>query len=346
MSWIQALISAFLFGISTPLSKLLLREFHPFLLASLFYLGAAVILLPASIYYQIRIPIRHVSKSDLFNLGGSLFLGGMIGPVLLLYGLKYTDATNASLLLNLETPATTILALWLFKENISRQSAFANLGIVIAGVILSFQGTMYPGIGGILIGLACIAWGLDNNHTASIHSIDAVRSTFLKGVTFGSVNFLIATQLLNTWPSFKAIVLALLIGAFSYGISIVLYITAARKMGAARSQMVFASAPFFGVAISQLYLGEHLQIYQILSTAILVSMLIILFIEKHVHVHEHAAINHSHRHTHQGAHHNHVHAEDLPDSRMPHIHFHTHERLFHRHVHLPDLHHRHDHLKR
>jgi len=343
MTWIQALFAAMLFGISTPLSKQLLLEFHPFLLASLFYLGAALVLLPAGIFYQIKSPLRQISKSDVLNLAGSLFFGGMVGPVLLLYGLKHTAATNASLLLNLETPATTILAVWIFKENISRNETLANIGIVLAGAILTFRGTTYPGMGGILIALACVAWGLDNNHTASIHSIDAVRCTFLKGVTVGSVNFLIATQFMKSWPSFGAIGSALLIGAFCYGFSIVLYINAARRLGASRSQVVFASAPFFGVAVSQIYLGEQFQFYQVLSTLLLMTMLLVLFTEKHAHAHEHSPIGHIHRHRHDDLHHNGHHAAESEIPQIPHTHYHTHERLFHRHLHLPDLHHRHDH---
>jgi len=343
MSWIQALFAAMLFGISTPLSKQLLMEFHPFLLASLFYLGAALVLLPPGIYYQFKSPMRQISKSDILNLAGSLFFGGMVGPVLLLYGLKLTAATNASLLLNLETPATTLLAVWIFKENIGRITTVANIGIVAAGAILTFQGTIYPGMGGILIALACIAWGLDNNHTASIHSIDAVRCTFLKGITFGSVNFLIATRFVKGWPSFDAIGWALLIGAFCYGLSIVLYINAARRLGASRSQMVFASAPFFGVAASQFYLGEQFQFYQLLSMLLLIAMLLVLFTEKHTHVHEHSPMGHTHRHRHDDLHHDGHHAAESAIPQKAHIHFHTHERLVHRHLHLPDLHHRHDH---
>ena len=341
MSWLQALAAALLFGASTPLSKQLLQQVHPFLLAALFYLGAALILLPSAVYNQAKAPLRQVSRSDMLHLIGSLFFGGMVGPVLLLYGLKYTAATSAALLLNLETPATAILAFWLFRENISRTAAIANVGIVAAGVILSFQGGPAPGIGGILIALACVAWGLDNNYTASIIGIDAVRTTFLKGLTFGSLNLLIAAALVKTWPSARTIVIALAVGAVSYGISIVLYIASARKLGAARSQMAFAAAPFFGVAVSQVYLGEPFHFYQLISTAILVVMLALLFAETHRHYHEHLPVYHSHPHRHDDGHHDHDSADVPPE--VEHSHGHTHQRLYHRHAHMPDPHHRHDH---
>ena len=341
MSWLKALLAALLFGASTPLSKQLLNQVHPFLLAALFYLGAALILLPTAVYYQVKTPVRNISRSDFFHLTGSLFFGGMVGPVLLLYGIKYSTATSASLLLNLETPATAILAYWLFKENISRRAAAANIGIVLAGAVLSFQGEMVPGIGGLLIALACVAWGLDNNYTASILGIDAVRTTFLKGLVFGSVNLLIAATIVKTWPSAPIILIALAIGAFSYGISIVLYISSARKLGAARSQMAFAAAPFFGVAVSQIYLGESFYFYQLFSTALLVAMLAFLFAETHHHLHEHPAAHHTHPHRHDDGHHDHGKPHAPVDGE--HSHGHAHERLYHRHSHMPDPHHRHDH---
>ena len=341
MSWLNALAAALLFGASTPLSKQLLQQIHPFLLASLFYLGAALILLPTAVYYQVKSPVRNISRPDAFHLLGSLFFGGMVGPVLLLYGLKYTAATTAALLLNLETPATAILAYWLFRENISRQAATANIGIVAAGAILSFQGGSLPGVGGVLIALACVAWGLDNNYTASILGIDAVRTTFLKGLIFGSINLLIAATIAPAWPTPKTVFIALAIGAFSYGISIVLYINSARKLGAARSQMAFAAAPFFGVAVSQVYLGEPFHLYQLVSTVILVAMLALLFTERHLHFHEHPPVHHEHPHRHDDDHHDHP-AFRAVDERE-HSHGHTHQRLYHRHKHMPDPHHRHKH---
>ncbi|MBW1960926.1 MAG: EamA family transporter [Deltaproteobacteria bacterium] len=341
MPWLIAFISAFLFGIATPFSKALLNEVHPFLLAALFYLGAALILLPKTVNLHVRSPIPKLTASDLWNLLGSLFFGGMVGPVLLLFGLRMTPATNASLLLNLETPATAMLAYLFFKENIGRRTAISNLGIVLAGVLLTFEGTSVPGWGGVFIALACIAWGLDNNHTASIHNIDPVRCTFLKGITFGTVNLLIAWRIIPVWPSWERCGFALIIGAFSYGISIVLYIYSARELGAARSQMIFTSAPFFGVIVSQLYLAEPFFIYQLIAALLMIGMFVILFKEKHSHIHRHAVLEHVHRHSHTDEHHQHLH-EKRDEADGTHSHIHTHDPIIHGHSHHPDLHHRHE----
>jgi drug/metabolite transporter (DMT)-like permease len=304
-------------------------------------LGAAIILLPKSISLQIHSPIEKLSRSDVLNLWGSLFFGGMVGPVFLLYGLRHTQATSGSLLLNLETPATALLAYWFFKENIGRRVAVSNMGIVFAGVILTFEGTTFPGLGGVLIALACIAWGLDNNHTASIHNIDPVRCTFLKGITFGTANLIIASQWISTWPTWRIIFFALLIGAFSYGVSIVLYIYSARELGAARSQMIFASAPLWGVIGSQLYLREQFHFFQLIAASLMIGMFIILFTEKHSHIHRHTAIEHVHRHGHGKDHHKHAHEKEASQNEG-HTHPHAHVPKTHGHPHHPDLHHRHD----
>lgn len=341
MAWLIGFFSAFLFGIATPFSKALLDQANPFLLAGLFYMGAAMILLPRAASLQRQSPIRKLSKPDALNLLGSLFFGGMAGPVCLLFGLKYMEATSASLLLNLETPATALIAYRFFKENIGRRVTLSNLGIVFAGIILAFQGTRFQGAGAILIALACVAWGLDNNHTASIHDLDPVRCTFLKGVSFGSVNLMIAGLLSSALPSVETILFALLIGAFSYGVSIVLYIYSARELGAARSQMVFASAPFFGVLVSQIYLGERFYLYQAAAAAIMVGMFVLLFTEKHSHLHRHRYLEHMHRHHHEDGHHNHSHEGEAVNGT--HSHRHIHEAESHAHPHRPDIHHRHRH---
>ena len=342
-SWAKALVSAILFGVSTPLSKLLLDQMPPFLLASLFYLGTAAVLLPASVSLQIKSPVRHLSGSDQLNLWGSLFFGGMVGPVLLLYGLRLASATDTAILLNLETPATAALAFLFFKEHISPKALIANLGILLAGIVLTFQGAPEFGIGALLIAGACLAWGLDNNHTASIHSVDAIRCTFLKGAVFGTVNLGIAFWLVASFPPWQLVLTALLVGAFSYGVSIVLYISAARQLGAARSQMVFASAPFFGVAVAQILLGERMGAFQIFSAVIMIAMLILLYLERHDHLHRHSPMRHDHPHTHDDGHHQHHHAGKMASQNGVHSHEHTHPYLRHRHMHLPDVHHRHDH---
>jgi hypothetical protein len=138
-----------------------------------------------------------------------------------------------------------------------------------------------------------------------------------------------------------AVVSALLIGVLSYGASIVLYIRAAQMLGATRAQIAFASAPFFGVALSVAFLGEGLRIEHGVSAGLFAAAIVLLMFERHVHRHSHKAMRHEHAHRHDDGHHLHEHP-GMPAATR-HSHAHEHEPMVHAHPHWPDLHHRHHH---
>jgi len=183
--------------------------------------------------------------------------------------------------------------------------------------------------------------GLDNHFTSLIDGITPSQSTFWKGLVAGSVNLLIGL-LLHSYDASAAVTLgALVIGIFSYGASITLYITAAQGMGATRAQMFFASAPFFGVALSALVLGETISTIQLVAAGLLAVSLTALFRDRHHHKHEHDEMEHEHVHRHDDDHHDHTHPNLAPGTR--HSHWHEHNAVEHAHPHWPDLHHRHRH---
>jgi drug/metabolite transporter (DMT)-like permease len=162
--FIQALMSAMLFGIATPFSKTLLGGLQANQLAGLLYLGAAVCLLP-------QVLRRLLSGETVFprdgrnlrNLLGAVLFGGIAGPVLLLVGLKHALAVSVSMWLNLEAVATAVLAFLLFHEHLGRWTWLGNAGVVVAGVLLNFGQGWSGWLGLACVGGAAIAWGLDNN---------------------------------------------------------------------------------------------------------------------------------------------------------------------------------------
>jgi len=118
-----AIGSALLFGLSTPCAKLLVGEMSPLLLARLLYAGSGLglgvlrLLMPASAH---EAPI---TRADLPWLAGAVVAGGLLGPVLLLWGLRSTSSSATSLLLNLEGVFTALLAWFVFRENFDRRIA-------------------------------------------------------------------------------------------------------------------------------------------------------------------------------------------------------------------------------
>ena len=340
---IAGLASAFLFGAATPASKALLGGIQPQALAGLLYLGAAMGVLPLIVRERtFRWPWR-AGRSTLLLLTGAILLGGIIGPLLLLLGLRLASAGSVSLWLNLEFVTTVILGHFVFREHLAPRGWIAASGTLLAAVILA------GGAGGggvlpvILIAAGCLCWGFDNHFTALIDGISPAQTTFCKGLVAGAFNLFMGSAVAGDAVRPAAVLLALLVGAVSYGISITLYVTAAQGLGATRSQMVFSAAPFFGLLLSVTVLGEAFTSAQVMATVIMAISLLILFSEKHAHLHRHDFVSHQHLHSHDGAHHNHAHEE--PEAAAGHIHRHEHTPQEHDHKHLPDLHHRHGHAE-
>ena len=217
----------------------------------------------------------------------------------------------------------------------------AALGTLIAAGLLAGSAGNIGMLGALLVALACLCWGCDNHFTALIDGITPAQTTFWKGLVAGAFNLIVGAFLAGGFGSLKIILFALAVGAVSYGVSVSLYITAAQGLGATRSQMIFSTAPFFGILLSVTLLGEPFTRIQALAAVIIMASLAVLFSEKHHHVHRHDAIFHQHGHRHPDDHHDHAH-DDLPDARN-HVHRHGHDAIEHDHTHWPDLHHRHRH---
>ncbi len=338
------LLSAVLFGASTPLAKLLLGTVDPWMMAGLLYLGAGVGLglmkaghrlagQPAS-----EAPLQ---RADLPWLALVILAGGVLGPLLLMLGLSRTDAASASLLLNLESLATLAIAWVAFHENVDRR-LLVGAGAILAGaLVLSWQGGGQWGWGAPLIAGACLCWGIDNNLTRKLSAADPVQIALLKGVVAGSVNLGLALASGAHLPAPALLAAVLAVGFLGYGVSLVLFVLGLRHLGAARTGAYFALAPFVGALLAVGLLGEPLTVRLLLAGGLMAIGLWLHLTEQHEHDHDHLPLAHAHRHRHD-AHHQHAHGpDDAPGE--PHSHWHVHKPLRHRHPHYPDLHHRHRH---
>ena len=340
VSILLALCSAALFGAATPASKLLLNDLTPLQLAGLLYLGAALAMLTVA---RLRRDAQAIpaDRANRWRLAGAVVAGGMLAPVLVLFGLRLASATEVSLLLNLEMAATAVLGATLFHEPLGRRGWLGVVGVIAAGALLS-GGAGWPGAAAaLLVAAACACWGLDNHLTALIDGMTPTRSTLWKGAVAGSVNLALGLTLAPFAASTSALAAALAVGALSYGASIALYIRAAQQLGAVRAQALFAAAPFLGAGLSYALLGEPLDPPTLAAAALLAGSVGLVFSAAHAHLHHHGATEHVHGHRHDDDHHLHTHP-GLPPSTN-HTHPHSHGPLVHAHPHWPDLHHRHEH---
>jgi drug/metabolite transporter (DMT)-like permease len=334
-----ALGAALLFGAGTPAAKLLLGPLDPWLLAGLLYLGSGLGLALWRLFRKTE--KARLAAHEVKWLAGAIAAGGMIAPVLLMWGLSRMPASGSALLLNAEGVLTALLAWFVFHENFDRRIA-TGMGLIVLGtVVLSWPqdasfGAALPALA--IIG-ACLGWAIDNNLTRKVALADATFIAMVKGLSAGAVNVTIAVLLGTALPQLPAALAAGLVGFLSYGVSLVLFVVALRHLGTARTGAYFSTAPFAGALLAIPMLGESLSL-QLAAAALLMGAGVWLHLtEHHEHEHTHEVLEHEHEHVHD-EHHQHQH--DGPVSE-PHIHWHRHGPLTHTHAHYPDAHHRHTH---
>jgi drug/metabolite transporter (DMT)-like permease len=336
--------AAALFGASTPLAKALGLNLSPILLAGLLYLGSGLGLTLLRLIRDHGWQPSGLKSSEWPWLIGAIAFGGVLGPVALMFGLTLTSGSTASLMLNLESVLTAVLAWVVFKENADRRIVAGMLAIVAGGLLLAWpQGSAQSQswIGPLAVALACVCWAIDNNLTRKVSASDSVFIAGIKGLTAGLVNCALALALGAKLPHIAVLGPTLIVGFLGYGISLVLFILALRGLGTARTGAYFSTAPFLGAAIAIVLFGEPVTL-TFWGASLLMGLGVWIHLkERHAHEHQHLALLHSHRHVHD-EHHQHEHAFQW-DGVEPHTHEHQHTPIRHSHPHFPDIHHRHKH---
>jgi len=337
---VSGLAAAVLFGLSTPIAKLLLPGSGPFTLAGLLYLGSGLGLL---VLAPLRGSIREapLGREDAAPLLGVVIAGGVVAPLLLMVGLARLPGSTVSLLLNLEAPFTIALAVLVFGESLAPQEALGAAAIVLGGAVLGLPGPLggFKALGVLAVAAACLGWALDNNLSQRLALRDPVAVVRVKALAAGAVNVVLGRALGERIPGGPALLGALLTGLLGYGMSIVLHLRAMREVGAARQAAFFATAPFAGAVAAVPLLGEHVSLRDVGAAAAMAIGVAVMVRARHGHLHAHAPLEHEHAHVHD-EHHRHEHAAGVSE---PHSHPHRHAPLVHDHPHLPDAHHRHAH---
>ena len=344
LSIVYALCAAALFGASTPLAKHFGLGLSPILLAGLLYLGSGLGLGMVRLIRDRGWQHSGLTPHEWPWLLGAILFGGILGPVALMYGLTRTAAATASLMLNLESVLTAVIAWLVFRENADRRIVLGMIAIVLGGVVLSWSdgaGASHDWTGPLAVALACLCWGIDNNLTRKVSASDAVFIAGIKGLIAGLVNTGLAVYLGAQWPATAQLMPILLVGFLGYGISLVLFVLALRGLGSARTGAYFSTAPFLGAALAVLAMGESVSIAFWVASALMAVGVWLHLTERHAHEHQHEATEHGHWHVHD-EHHQHEHAFDW-DPNEPHSHVHVHSPIKHSHAHFPDVHHRHRH---
>lgn len=256
----MAILAALFYALNAPLSKVLLGDVPPGMMASLLYLGAGVGMLLLTPVRRLAglAPQEHLGKRDLPYTIGMIVLD-VAAPVLLMYGLRLTSPANASLLNNFEIVATSVIALVIFRERISRRLWLGILTVMAASALLSLEdmSSLSFSTGSLMVLGACVCWGFENNCTRMMSHADPLEIVVIKGLGSGAGAMLVALMSRESLPAWGLIPLVMLLGFVSYGLSVYFYVYAQRSLGAAKTSAYDAIAPFAGVAISFLIFREN-----------------------------------------------------------------------------------------
>lgn len=329
-----AVLAAALYAINVPVSKLLLVHVEPTMMAAFLYLGAGVGLFLYGLIQKMAgkgQAQERLTKKELPYTVAMVVLD-IVAPILLMLGIERTNSANVSLLNNFEIVATSIIALLIFKEIISKRLWMAIGLVVAASVILSFEGSgaFVFNEGSLFVLGACICWGFENNCTKMISNKSSVEIVVIKGCFSGLGSLIVALLIGEQIPAPQWIAAVLVLGFVAYGLSIHFYIMAQKELGAAKTSAYYSVAPFLGVAFSIILLGERPAIRFYIACMIMVVATVIMVKDsialqhthehEHVHTHEHrhGDIVHTHEHTHK---HTHTHIHEDEES----VHTHRHE---------------------
>lgn len=338
-----AIAAAALYAVNIPLSKILLQNIGATMMAALLYLGAGAGMLLCQLVGRASGHAAHkepLTRKELpYTI--AMVLLDILAPILLMIGISQTDAANASLLNNFEIVATSVIALVIFREAISKKLWTAIGLVTLASAILSFEGAGAFSFqrGSLFVLGACICWGFENNCTKMISNKSSEEIVIIKGWFSGLGSLITALLLGEHIPALPWIAAAMLLGFVAYGMSINCYIMAQKDLGAAKTSAFYSIAPFLGVLFGMILLHERPGLQFYIALAIMAVSTVLMAKDSielqhthehthtHTHEHRHGDLVHTHAHTHVHTH-LHIHSGDTEN------HLHSHDRLDdHRHCH-------------
>lgn len=322
-----AFLAAVFYAINVPISKVLLQHVGPTTMAALLYLGAGIGIGMMSLFNR-----KDGEKAESLTKAELPYIVGMIvldiaAPIFLMLGISYGSSANASLLGNFEIVATTVIALILFKEAVTKRLWLAIGLITLSSILLSFEGTdsFHFSYGSLLVIMATVCWGLENNCTRELSSKSTYQIVMLKGLCSGLGAMVIALIKRESFPGIGYIAIALALGFVAYGLSIFMYVRAQNVLGAAKTSAYYAVNPLIGALLAFVFLSESLSWMYVIALIVMVigSALVVVdtLIRQHDHEHQHA-FTHTHggsTHTHT-VRHSHVHKHYLTEEKHRHRH--------------------------
>lgn len=275
-----ALLSAFLYDINVPVSKYSLKTLSTNEILFLLYFGSAIGLFLLMLF----------NKNQKFSLkpqkGESTFILGVIicdilASLFIVESLKFIDASVVSLISILEISFTILISHFIFKTKISKNLIMAVILVSIGGILLSFDSSVEFKLSNasMLTVFATVCWGLENNLTAKVSDKNPLLLVFYKCFAVAIFNLLFILNV-NIFELFIHNWYLLIIGFFTYGISILYYAYAINFIGISKTSIIFSFSPVFGALISLILFKDKINIYFVISLILMLVGIYFTIIDK------------------------------------------------------------------
>ena len=275
-----AFLSAFLYDLNVPVSKYSLKTLSTNEILFLLYFGSAIGLFLLMLF----------NKKQKFSLkpqkGESTFILGVIicdilASLFIVESLKFIDASVVSLISILEISFTILISHFIFKTKISKNLIMAVILVSIGGILLSFDSSteFKLSIASILTVFATLCWGLENNLTAKVSDKNPLLLVFYKCFAVAIFNLLFILNV-NIFELYIHNWYLLIIGFFTYGISILYYAYAINFIGISKTSIIFSFSPVFGALISLILFKDKTTIYFVISLILMLVGIYFTIIDK------------------------------------------------------------------
>jgi len=269
-----AVLSGVLFAFLTPVSAIFLESAPPVFTVAALNLGAGLGMLLLVLFTRktkVAKTSRKIEKKD-FPYLIFIIIGDLLGALLSMMSLLYVSPDSVSLILNFEIVSTALIALFFFREKISRR-LWIGIILITLGCITVTSGNMEYFITspGVLMALgSCVCWGITHNLYKKVSYDNPFGILTIRGLGIGIIGFIIFLIAGENLPELSLIPIILALGFVTYGLGNVFYILSQRKLGAAMVAAICGLSPFLSAIICLL-------VFQTMPTlAFLVSFLLLI----------------------------------------------------------------------
>lgn len=224
--------------------------------------------LAALVFLPLLARFRFHARRDALPILGSAVFGTIVGPAALFAGFARTTAVTGSLLVNLETLFTALLAWFFLRERVHGREGLALGAVALGGIVVAVGPDLARGeaptlaglAGPALVALAAFSWSIDSTVNARLLArYDAPRLLAVK-VSVGAIGLAALAWLAEgsvatpraAWPHLA------LVAAFGVAGSALAFLGALRRVGATRTVVLFSTAGLWGALGARVALGEAL----------------------------------------------------------------------------------------